>query len=124
MSRDLAPVYVDVQAFKEAHKNGGSTGDMNERLRQAVNEQLGRRGLTPQQRHAALYNALRGMAWLAAMCERYGIDPDTLLDAPEDIVRNVVTNTQGMGFDATSIELGVGAAYFTGLLVGLKARDE
>lgn len=124
MSRDLTPIYADAQAFKDAHQNGGQGGETLEGLRRAIALQLAPKRLSPIEAHAALYNALRGMAWIAAMAERYDLDVDTLLDAPEDITRNVVTNTRGMSFDAASIQLGVGAAYFTGLLVGLKAGSE
>lgn len=121
MRTDLVPVYLDAQSFKDAHAQARVDAEVEARLKLGLEKSLGARLHDEAKRRLVLDSTLRGMAWLAAMCEEFEIEPRTLLEPPDDICHQTFTNTRSLRFDRRAIEVGVGAGYYTGLLVGLKA---
>lgn len=123
MSRDLTDAYARAQAFKEHWNHLGAHDIPPERLeelRVAVEGKLSREGITDAARAAALYNTLRGVAWIAGLASTYDLAIDPLMTVPEDIARNVTANMEGIPLAPKQcVELGIGAGFFTGLLIGL-----
>lgn len=112
--RDVAGAYVRAQAFK----NRPPDPRLMEELRGFVQESLKGLGLPPAEAHAALYNALRGIAWTTTMMAEYDLPLAATMDVGEQLARITVSNAPTR-FDRQSVEVGVGAGYFTGLLMGL-----
>lgn len=127
MSRDLTAAYARAQAFKEHWNHEGATVNLPherlEELRTVLEAKLDQegigRGASSEARAAALYNALRGVTWIAGLATTYDLAIEPLMRVPEDLARKVTAHMDGIPLNPRQyVELGIGAGFFTGLLMG------
>jgi hypothetical protein len=124
MPRDLTDAYARAQAFKEQYRIAENvTGERLEELRGVIACKIAQEGITePQAARAALYSTLNGLTWIAGLSQVHDLAIDPLMSIPEDIARNVSINAEDVVLNPSqAIQMGVGAGFFTGLLVGLDA---
>lgn len=114
--RDIESAYRRAEEFKGRYMRRPDIV-LVEELRRLVTLRVADLGLGPRETHAAVNSTLGGIAWLTGLSAEYDLPMAALLDAPSPILDATVRNAKG--FDSNAIGVGVGAGFYSGLLMGL-----